>query len=865
MLGRKLLAATHGLPKFSILNKQLRSLRIDARTPPWATARLGDRRCKSAETPKSGHIEEGPNESLLFVDSMPTPTSMCIFETHHETDVLPLKLGSLLGLAGYPFTDPEKILQKLLAQLHEDQRIPAADPLNIAKRALPENISIQVKTIMPRLKEGGAYAKLLHDPSISPSDIEAALQDYLEKNSPKPYFNPFKRISSHLVRGRPWLEDLQRYPSKRLKVEFLPTSLGADAAEIPEETLYTLFRTYGKLGDITPQPKASNDLPKYATLNYRTVRDAIMAKNCMHGFILPEAEGGGAKGTVLKIAYEQRAKAHVWREWIFSHPRIVVPILAALLASAAVAVFDPIRTFFIKIHVTQAFHLTENGLYKWLRSQLMRANEILTFKHRKGDDAGLSVVWDDRKDDIERIRTWLMETADTFIVIQGPRGSGKRELVLDEALRGRRNTLLIDCKPIQEARGDSSTIFAAAREVGYRPVFSWMNTFSSMIDLAAQGTIGTKTGFSETLDTQLAKIWQSTSNALKELALEGRKKDDKDSELGDDEYLEAHPEKRPVVVIDHFLHKSQESSIVYDKISEWAAALTTANVAHVIFLTNDVSFSKSLSKALPDRVFRQISLGDCSPEVAKKYVINGLNAEAEEGGAKKSLPSQSQEDLDELDGCIDILGGRLTDLEFLMRRIRTGETPSKAVHQIIDQSASEILKMYILDVDQASSRHWTPEHAWLLIKRLACTPSLRYNELLLSDTFKASADGSGGEPTLRALEQAELIAIVSANGRPHSIKPGKPVYAAAFRQLTADHVLAARLDLAVLAQLIKIETGAIEKAEAELALLGGLPGQGREVSARVKWLLGKMQASQGKVEGYEREGAALKKVLQKEF
>ncbi|KAL8649999.1 MAG: hypothetical protein Q9210_004077, partial [Variospora velana] len=93
--------------------------------------------------------------------------------------------------------------------------------------------------------------------------------------------------------------------------------------------------------------------------------------------------------------------------------------------------------------------------------------------------------------------------------------------------------------------------------------------------------------------------------------------------------------------------------------------------------------------------------------------------------------------------------------------------------------------MYILDVDQTSSRHWTPEQAWLLVKSLASAPSLRYNELLLSDTFKSSP--GGGEPTLRALEQAELIAIVSSHGgRPHSIKPGKPVYAAAFRQLTAD-------------------------------------------------------------------------------
>ena len=82
------------------------------------------------------------------------------------------------------------------------------------------------------------------------------------------------------------------------------------------------------------------------------------------------------------------------------------------------------------------------------------------------------------------------------------------------------------------------------------------------------------------------------------------------------------------VVIDNFLHKSNESSVVYDKLSEWAAALTTTNTAHVIFLTTDVSFSKSLSKALPDRVFRSIVLGDCTPEVAKRFVIKHLDADS---------------------------------------------------------------------------------------------------------------------------------------------------------------------------------------------------------------------------------------------
>ena len=63
-----------------------------------------------------------------------------------------------------------------------------------------------------------------------------------------------------------------------------------------------------------------------------------------------------------------------------------------------------------------------------------------------------------RKSIIDQLHTWLIETADTFIIVQGPRGSGKKELIIDQALKGRPNVLLIDCKPIQEARGDGATI-----------------------------------------------------------------------------------------------------------------------------------------------------------------------------------------------------------------------------------------------------------------------------------------------------------------------------------------------------------------------------------------------------------------------
>lgn len=293
-----------------------------------------------------------------------------------------------------------------------------------------------------------------------------------------------------------------------------------------------------------------------------------------------------------------------------------------------------------------------------------------------------------------------------------------------------------------------------------------------------------------------------------------------------------------------------------------AARLTTANIAHVVFLTNDVSYSKSLSKALPDRVFHQIPLSDCSPQVAKKYVLRHLDADVADDpepkdGSEKEIPSQTRTDLGELDTCINLLGGRLTDLEFLARRIKTGETPNKAVHEMIDQSASEILKMYIFGIADEEGKKWSPEQAWHLIKDLAQHESLRYNEVLLLDVFK-----SGGEKTIRALEQAELITIVSSpSGRPSLIKPGKPVYHPAFKRLTEDRVLKSRLDLAILDQLVKVENATIDKCETELLRLSEIEGRPALLAGRVQYLMQKLAKSQGKVEDYEKEMGGLKKVL----
>ena len=478
-----------------------------------------------------------------------------------------------------------------------------------------------------------------------------------------------------------------------------------------------------------------------------------------------------------------------------------------------------------------------------------------------------------RKDLIDSIQNSLLESVGTFVVVHGPRGSGGKELIMDQVLAGRRDVLVVDCRQVVEGRGEAGTISKLATQVGYRPVFSWANNMSSMVDLAIQSTTGVKAGFSENLESQIVKILQTTAAALEAVSLDGRKKSDKDAHLSDDAYLEAHPERRPVVVIDNFLHKGEEKAMVYDKMSEWAAALVQSNIAHVIFVTTDTSFSKPLSKALPDRVFHQITLGDLSPRVAKHFVVSQLEPETEAEEKEDSdtpviTEKQLRRDLAELDECIDALGGRLTDLQVLARRLKIGQSPKKAVSDIIDQGASDILRMFLLGNKGAddADKKWSTEQAWYLIKEIAAQESLRYNEVLLSNTFASSttAGASNAEAAIEGLANAELITVKSHHGRPSTIRAGKPVYQAAFNRLLEDPVVKARMDLALLTELAKVEAKNIDKAETELSLLGSLPSQPYQTADRVNYLLAKLQGSQLKIMAFEKEMAGLKKVLAQE-
>ncbi|ODQ53197.1 hypothetical protein SAICODRAFT_92276 [Saitoella complicata NRRL Y-17804] len=690
------------------------------------------------------------------------------------------------------------------------------------------------------MKDGGAFVRFASDPALTMEEIEAKLQEHLSgPGKIHPWFNPLEGLNGWVVRGKPWLEDLaMRYPSRRLRVEF------EGAADLPQEKLYELFRRYGRLVDIVPaSPK---DSPRVAQLVFGTRRSAIAAKNCLHGM-----EVGGIK---MRITYE---RTHSWAralwDWIVNHPRVTIPAFAALFATILVTIFDPVRTWFIKNKISRSWHLEESSAVQWLKRNTVH---LIGGRRRSLDDE--RAAWMDRGDSAAQIQGWLGENKESFIVVQGPRGSGKRELVLNGVLKGRKNVLVLDCENLAEQHGDSNVIKAAANQTGYFPVFSWLNSMSSMLDLAAQGTIGQKTGFTETLETQFRKILQNTATALKTLAIEN--KPTTKPVVRDEDYLENHPEVRPVVVIDNFLYKAESGNMVlYENMATWAALLCEANVAHVIFLTNDMGYAKTLAKALPDRVPKVVTLGDANPAAAEKYVIRRLQDTLEDttttdGGEVKATVERKPL---ELSRCIQVLGGRLTDLEVLALRIRNGETPEAALSAMVKASAAEVMKAYFL----AISGGWKPEQAYVLLRGLAENGEMKYNEALLDPMFGDSSEA------IQALGAAEMISIATVNGRPSKIKPGKPIFRESFRTILEDKVFCARMELDMRKALKVASVSGIQKAEEELRVVRalGLESKGWfgriHVSEREKYLRRQIKTEQKNVMRLEEEMAQLKAVL----
>ncbi len=716
--------------------------------------------------------------------------------------------------------------------------------LDRVKASLPpdESVGYGFKVIgaEERMKDGGAFVTFSYreDPNEKSEDSLNHIEKRL-KSGVRRVFNPLLFFIGtpgvHVVRGSPFREDMNIFPSTRIFVKLE----GGDASE---EQLWQTLRPYGRIVSIVKEK------PSEAFVTFSRIRGATSARNCAHGYELPN-------GARFIITFRSKLRSKQAWDWISNHPRIVFPLVAFLIGGISYIVFDPVREFMVESKVHNTFSLNEYRLYSWLKR-----NTVGLFKDTDGNADGRVDDWWERRQSAETIQEWIREKPSTFVTISGPRGSGKTGLVSKAITRDVQH-LVIDCDAIAKtAKNDSLLITSLANETGYWPVFSWLSSINNIIDLAAVGLIGSKAGFATPTDAQLKQILGVVTNALNSmnektqrrlakaekarLAAEKKLKqpaqagstdgngslEEKASALAHDtlesiqQFVSPSDAKdggndakkksfdSPVVVINQFHHKGIKQAVLHQVLAEWAAELVTNGIAHVVFVSdNPVGMGKELAKALPNVPFQGIALADAEEEKARSYVYNKLkemgrlaviNAAAGKGAggaplratpfgsaaaqpaiAEAGAPPEYAAALDdETASWVDKLGGRLTDLETLVQKVSLGQTVESAVHDIISRSVVELRKnAFGDDASEASSLAWTRTQAWTVVQKLAAKGEIAYYGLLHNE-FK------GNEAAIKSLEQAEIISVRHHDGRPSAIRAGRPVMQEAIKRLVADRV-----------------------------------------------------------------------------
>ncbi|KAF9435047.1 mitochondrial escape protein 2 [Entomortierella beljakovae] len=731
--------------------------------------------------------------------------------------------------------------------------------------------------IEPRLKDGGMF---LHFSYVHPSsyttkealrEIESRCEIYLESHVHHMWFN-LQRVRAFLVKGEPFLEDMaSRYPNKRIRIEY--------SGNIGIESMYKLFRKYGQIIDITPLPPVK-DMPKQAIVQYHFMRSSTSAKNCLHG-----AEINGVQ---INVSYEKTLQGNAIWQWLSNHPRISVPLGGFAVAGISFVIFDPIRVFSIRSKVTKLFNVDEYPVLRWLRKETVGR---LT---RPPIDPLQATGWREREEEEEKLRKWLRSPPETFAIVQGPRGSGKTDMV-EYVIRDKKHKVIIRCEELANARNEAEILTNLAKQIGYIPLFQFMNNLNNIMDMAITATTGQKAGLSATFEGQLEKIFDALTIAIQsisptkdmsntspeaimkkiestikdksrkaKLAAVGesvqpenlgttnldttwRMKSKAKKEREDEEVSQrCDPDDIPVIVIDGYMssrEKGPQAKELWTFIAEWAAVLVENHIAHVVFISNNVAASKPLSKALPSMTFETIVLSDASLDSALEFVHKRLK--------KRKYP--------DLVDSVKVIGGRLTDLELFVQKVKSGSSPTDAVQDILARAVIEVRKnSFDFESSDKKSLGWTSIQFWTVMKQLAKYNAASYDELKIHPLFKDD------ENAFSAMERSELITIIHKNGRPFSVKPGKPIYHAAFKDIASDESFAAVMDLEASVALDKLEMIKVAKWEGELRELSKLLhkdgswlfGGGRvpkEVSSRVKWLMKKLSESHVKIEKHEHE------------
>ncbi|KAG5460336.1 MAG: hypothetical protein BJ554DRAFT_7627, partial [Olpidium bornovanus] len=205
-----------------------------------------------------------------------------------------------------------------------------------------------------------------------------------------------------------------------------------------------------------------------------------------------------------------------------------------------------------------------------------------------------------------------------------------------------------------------------------------------------------------------------------------------------------------------------------------------------------------------------------------------------------------EKELPGLGEAVDKLGGRATDLEIFLYKMRTGLAPEEAINDLIFRAVIEVRKHAFgdeLDKDTAKVRKGSASPAAANGLLLILRTQVHYDAIRFSPIF------GGDEKPIQGMEAAERQAVLRPR-EPSSLPRGFPAND----------------------QLFDGANASLEKVERELAELGRLflPKKGAwvafgtppEIVSRIHYLLGKVKALQGQIESFELEMGTAKKTLE---
>ncbi|KAJ3787851.1 exonuclease [Lentinula aff. detonsa] len=751
---------------------------------------------------------------------------------------------------------------------------------------------LQILSVDSHLKDGGVF---VHFKYKSPGEEEQALKSIEESLRKEARDNGGiatwlgSRIPNiWLVRGSPWTEDIiGRSASGILKVSF-------EGPDVPEETLYRVFRPYGRIEELTHATPVPAGTQRFSMIHFNRLGSATVARNVIYGMEVPTPGGP----TRLRISYTSPIEAHVVRDWITNHPKIFLPVLFFLIGTLTYTIFDPIRVLMVEAKLLDWFDLKEFKVYKWLR-----ANTLERLYSKSESLPADKQIWKEREDAERGIQAYLSDLPSTVTFVHGPQGSGKSTMIASALKSAERKSLIIDCRELSKASSDAQLVAGLAKQTGYWPIFSFLNSMNNLIDLASVGLIGQKAGLSRSVDEQLQQILDTVALALRNVSekqhkdiakkiqtrehnkpaeqsdkAEKSRKEESQNEKGNTPDIDQKQaqesqtsstktrkkkekdvteiqavEALPIVVIRNFAGKAVREDLL-DGLAQWAAKLAENQIAHVIVISDNRENSKKLAKALQSKPLNFVALYDADEASALAFVQEKLH----EADVNVTMSREEKT-------YVQRLGGRSVDLESLINKVRTGMDVKEAVEDIISRGVGELRKnAFGDDAEDAKNLPWTRGQAWTLLDLLSKNSEVPYHQVLLDYPFK------GDEAPLRSMEHAELITIATHDGRPTVIRPGKPVYRWVFERLVNDPIFRATQEIEFNNRLVSIAETTIQSSEEELLKLAEIAKHGSSswlsgdpLSKRSHYLMKKVMESERKLESLERKNTELKKTLSK--